>query len=297
MAANTSLPNNSPSAATLAERLERGEVIFFSQCAFALPEGEDRAFLFTQQQHPNHKNITFNPHTDRVSGFCWQSPENTERLQRNLKSFGEQAADWVRQNLPNYAKGLHRDRVTLRPEEEATRRLRRMARNDLLHIDSFPNRPTHGARILRLFVNINPTDPRVWATSETFGPLFQRYGREVGLPGSGKGLAQHLGDRFLGIFDPKRRQRSSYDAFMLRFHHFLKANESFQERCRKRFWSFPPGSMWLVFTDAASHAVLRGRFALEHSFFVSQNCLALPEEAPAAILEGTSLSSQQSRAA
>jgi hypothetical protein len=37
-------------------------------------------------------------------------------------------------------------------------------------------------------------------------------------------------------------------------------------------------------TDACSHAVLRGRFALEHSFFVSPSVLAVPEESPAALL-------------
>ena len=45
---------------------------------------------------------------------------------------------------------------------------------------------------------------------------------------------------------------------MIRFHNFLKANDDFQERCFKRYWSFQPNSFWMVMTDAASHAVLRG---------------------------------------
>ena len=60
---------------------------------------------------------------------------------------------------------------------------------------------THGGgrRILRLFVNINPTDPRIWATSLTFAQVFGRYGRLVGLPGGDAdgqamlGAALHLG--------------------------------------------------------------------------------------------------------
>ena len=71
---------------------------------------------------------------------------------------------------------------------------------------------------------------------------------------------------------------------MLRFHDFLKANDEFQERCFKRYWSFPPGSTWLAMTDTASHAVLRGRYALEHSYFVAPQSLALPEESPPALL-------------
>jgi hypothetical protein len=86
------------------------------------------------------------------------------------------------------------------------------------------------------------------------------------------------------LFRPGREPRSAYDRFMLRFHHFLKANEDFQEQTPKRVWSFPPGSMWMVMTDTASHAVLRGRFALEHSYFIDPRTLALPDESPPALL-------------
>jgi hypothetical protein len=88
----------------------------------------------------------------------------------------------------------------------------------------------------------------------------------------------------LGLFHPGRRKRTEYDSFMLRMHDFLKRSEEFQERCRKRVWKFPPGSMWLVFTDAASHAALRGRYALEHSYFVAPESLVFPEESPPALL-------------
>ena len=71
---------------------------------------------------------------------------------------------------------------------------------------------------------------------------------------------------------------------MLRFHDYLKANDEFQERGPKRFWTFPPGACWLAMTDTASHAVLRGRYALEHSYFIAPEALALPEESPAALL-------------
>ena len=81
---------------------------------------------------------------------------------------------------------------------------------------------------------------------------------------------------------------------MLRFHHFLKENQGYQEReARKTTHSFPPGSTWMVFTDTVSHAVLRGQYALEQTFIVARDSLALPEKAPIAILErlaGASLS-------
>ncbi len=72
---------------------------------------------------------------------------------------------------------------------------------------------------------------------------------------------------------------------MLRLHHFLKANEEYQEHTPKRFWTFPPGCAWMVLTDTATHAALRGRFALEHSYFLAPETLALPDESPAALLE------------
>jgi hypothetical protein len=133
---------------------------------------------------------------------------------------------------------------------------------------------------------MNPTESRVWATSEPFAKLLERFGPAAGLPAAHEtGWKWHLRQRMLGVFSPAQRNRSVYDAFMLRFHDYLKANDHFQEHGPKRFWSFPPGSAWLVFTDVASHAVLRGRFALEHSYFVSPETLALPDESPPALLE------------
>jgi hypothetical protein len=42
--------------------------------------------------------------------------------------------------------------------------------------------------------------------------------------------------------------------------------------------------MWLVFTDSVSHAALRGRFALEHSYFIAPEALVRPEDSPASLL-------------
>ncbi|HEY8505184.1 MAG TPA: Kdo hydroxylase family protein, partial [Gemmataceae bacterium] len=79
--------------------------------------------------------------------------------------------------------------------------------------------------------------------------------------------------------------RCPYDAFMLGLHHWLKGDEDFQERARRRVWEFGPGAAWLLFADGLSHAVLRGRCALEHSYFVPLPALSLPEESPLALLE------------
>ena len=131
--------------------------------------------------------------------------------------------------------------------EEATRKLRLKARNDLLHVDAFPSRPTNGWRILRVFANVNWTEPRIWVTSDPFGKLLERFGKEVGLPGDARlPWFNQLREGMLRLVRPGRPPRSAYDSFMLRFHDFLKANDDFQERGPKHYWSFAPGAAFSI---------------------------------------------------
>lgn len=270
----------------LATALERGEVIHYPVCPFPLPAGADLEFLLAQRLASRaHKNIGYDPRTGKVTAFRGGSAEHAERLKHIFAMFSTTTTLWLSRLLPRYAAGWRLDRVSYRPEEEATRQLRRTARNDLLHVDAFPSRPTNGARILRVFANINPREPRVWITGDPFARLLERYGREAGLPSAdGASLFGRLREGVLGLFHPARRARSAYDAFMLRLHNFLKANDDFQQNAPRRHWYFQPGSAWLVITDTASHAVLSGRFALEHSYFLAPETLALPDESPPALL-------------
>src|SRR5262249_8099821 len=177
------LPCSDP-AATLEQRLERGEVIYFPTCPFPVPQGEDLRFLLEQRLGSRaHKNISYDPHRGSASGFRHQSKGQGARLRGLLAAFSQGVPAWTAAALPLYSRAWRLDRVSFRPEEEATRSLRLKARNDLLHVDAFPSRPTQGWRILRVFVNVNPTEPRVWVTSEPFGQLLERYGKKVGLPG------------------------------------------------------------------------------------------------------------------
>jgi hypothetical protein len=271
---------------SLEERLERGDVVHYPACPFALPRGDDLLFLLGQRLASRaHKNVSYNPHTGKAAGFRVESAEQVERLRRLLADFSAAVTDWATQTLPRYAAAWRLDRVSYRPEEEATRTLRQTARNDLLHVDAFPSRPTQGHRILRIFANVNPQEPRVWVTSEPFARLLERYGEEAGLPGRHRAdWFRHLRHGLVQVFRPGQPRRSAYDAFMLRLHDYMKANDDFQERTPKRFWAFAPGSAWLAFTDVCSHAVLRGRYALEHSYFVAPEALALPDESPPALL-------------
>ena len=79
--------------------------------------------------------------------------------------------------------------------------------------------------------------------------------------------------------------RSAYDQFMLRFHHFMKESSDFQRNCRKERWEFPPGSTWICFTDTTSHSCISGQYALEQTFIIHPEALVAPERSPLAILE------------
>src|SRR5262249_2242743 len=154
------------------------------------------------------------------------------------------------------------------------RQLPPRARNDLLHVDAFPTRPTNGSRILRVFTNVNTTASRRWVTTETFDALAPRFANDAGLAavaGRGRSLRARAGRairRRGGLVGVSRDERSPYDRFMLGFHHYLKANAAFQSSCPKSRWEFPPSSTWVVFTDMVPHAVESGRFALEQTYIV-----------------------------
>lgn len=273
------------------ERLEEGEILFFTRTPFLLPP-EDRAFLVNVQQASAayHKNISYRLKEDRVKGFA-RGATDAERLRVILRLYSQRVIEFAAEFLSPYARRWRLDFASFRPVEEQGRQLSRKARNDLLHVDAFPTRPTNGDRLLRVFTNLNPSEPRVWVTSDTFDILAKQFAMSAGL----SAIAAHARSPWCR---PRRTfirlgkavglplvDRSAYDRFMLGFHHYLKTNQAFQEHCPKYRWEFPPDSTWIVFTDMVPHAALSGRFALEQTFVVPRDALLLPKKAPVHILE------------
>lgn len=292
------LYNRTAPEESLERRLEKGELVVYPQCPFALPEAEDEKFLLQQQLRSlTHKNITYDPHNDVAAGFIQTSEPQLERLRGLLAAYSQAVTAWLGQALPRYQGGCQPDRATYHSEEEATRRLRHTARNDLLHIDAFPNRPSGGRRILRVFTNIHPTESRVWVTAELFPRLLERYGALLGLPRNNRNNLMGQMTRGLRSLFTKGSFRCPYDAFMLRLHDFLKTCDEYQERSPKRLWTFAPCSTWLLYTDACSYAELRGRYALDHSYFIEPRVLTCPDHAPAAVLERASAAPNRNSAA
>jgi hypothetical protein len=274
------------------EQLEAGSILFFPKSPIALTES-DLQFLRGQQQSDSslHKNIAYKPKAGELTGVDTKTanPAAVDRLRGIMRSYSESVTAFLTGFLSPYNRRWQLDYASFRPQEEEGRDLPLRRRNDLLHTDAFPTRPTHGARILRFFNNIHPTRTRDWIVSDPFRTVATRYApAEIPLPqpdtGIGrafKSLATGIG---LGAAAPALK-RSPYDDFMMRFHNFLKENRDFQSSCPKYDYQFPPGSSWMVYTDMVPHAVLCGQYALEQTFLVSPEAMVAPRHAPLTVLE------------
>lgn len=274
------------------ERLEEGRVLFFPQTPFEIPEA-DLTFLLSLRQSDSrhHKNISYRPRQDVLRGFSSKRPEEVRRLHEAMRNYSTRVTRFLAELLPPYAAHWSLDFASFRALEEAGRARSLHQRNDLLHVDAFPSRPTHGARILRVFTNINPDQPRVWLTGDPFEELAGQFAVEAGLSRIAASASSRLGrlrrqlSRLKRVVGLRVIDRSPYDQFMLRFHDYLKENEAFQTRHPKTRLEFPPRSTWIVFTDAVPHAALSGQFALEQTYIVPLQALLHPERAPVRVLE------------
>jgi 3-deoxy-D-manno-oct-2-ulosonic acid (Kdo) hydroxylase len=279
-------------ARTWCQRLEEGDILYFPQTPIRFPP-EDLSFLLGQQQTGStlHKNIAYKPNLDSVSGLDAGTAGAAElkQLQTIMRRYSQDVTRFLTRFLLPYQGRWQLDYASFRPQEEEGRDLPLRRRNDLLHTDAFPTRPTRGARILRFFNNIHPTRSRDWVVSDPFALLAPRYAPEqisLPAPGSpaGRALRTLANTAGLGHAIPSLK-RSPYDDFMMRFHNFLKENASFQAECRKEYLQFPAGSSWMVYTDMVPHAVLSGQYALEQTFLVDHQAMVAPESSPLSVLE------------
>jgi hypothetical protein len=268
--------------------LETGDILYFPESP-PLVSDEDRAFLVTQKQvdAAYHKNVSYRPLEDRLKGVDQDDPAQKARVHAIMRDYSQRAIAFMSTLLNRYAASWKVDYASFRPIEEEGRQVALHSRNDLLHFDSFPTRPSHGDRLLRIFTNIHPERARVWITTDSFEALAGRFADRIGLnrrPGpleAGKHLAVRAAARLgLPVVD-----RPPYDRFMLRIHHAMKEDAAFQQSCRKDRWEFPAGSSWIVFTDGTSHACLSGQYMLEQTFIVRRSSLVFPDKAPIAVLE------------
>ena len=288
----SALPAESAQSRAWCERLEAGEILYFPQTPVPIPQA-DLDFLLSAKQTGSalHKNIAYKPNRDQLSGFDAKTtdPAEVAELHAVMRRYSASVTNFLGEFLSPYRKQWLLDYASFRPLEEQGRDLALRKRNDILHTDAFPTRPTRGRRILRFFHNIHPTRTRDWIVSEPFAKSIRAFapgrlaipGPDGALTSTGKRLAQATG---LASLVPQWK-RTPYDQFMMELHNAMKENAEFQRDCVKESVNFPPGSSWMVYTETVPHAVLAGQYALEQTFLVDPKALVTPESAPVAILE------------
>lgn len=279
--------------------LEAGGILYFPQTPVPIPAA-DLEFLLTRQQtgSPLHKNIAYKPGTDTLSGVARRGADidskgsgaaEFDRLHGIMRRYSASVAAFLGEFLAPYQRRWQLDYASYRPIEESGRDLPTRRRNDLLHTDAFPTRPTGGARILRFFHNIHPTRTRDWVVGEPFAKVAGHFTpRLVPLPKpdsafarAGRSIARAVG---LAAVAPQLK-RTPYDQFMMRLHNAMKEDAEFQRTCARQHLSFAPGSSWMVYTETVPHAVQGGQYALEQTFLVDAAAMVTPESAPVVVLE------------
>jgi len=267
------------------DQLEHGKVLFFPTIPFEFTD-DDAKFLLSQKHTGSrfHKNISYRPGADVLKGME-SGGRDRERLHEIMRKFSAEVTQFIGKFLSPYAGKLTRDFASFRPLEEQGRDLPLHKRNDLLHVDAFPTRPTRGGRILRVFVNINPNTSRVWNVGEPFHQFLPRIikSQTINPPRRGAiGAALAAFASKLGLPVP---DRSRYDEYMLYLHDWLKENQDFQQNSPKFELQFAPHCCWMVYTDGVPHAVMSGKYALEQTFIVPVEALVSPQAAPFNVLQ------------
>ncbi|MGA2251410.1 Kdo hydroxylase family protein [Terracidiphilus sp.] len=272
--------------------LEAGQIVYFPQTPVPIPEGDLKTLLTGEQTDSRlHKNIAYKPNRDELTGVDEKTspPEAVRELHAIMRRYSASVEEFLTRFLAPYQHRWTLDYASYRPIEEHGRDLSVRKRNDLLHTDAFPTRPTKGWRILRFFHNIHPTRTRDWVTGEPFAKVVGQFAPgkiavpqpDSGLARAGKQIAQAVG---LDKAVPQWK-RTPYDEFMMQLHNTMKEDAAFQAECVREEVRFAPGSSWMVYTETVPHAVLAGQYALEQTFLVDPAAMVTPESAPVAVLE------------
>lgn len=288
----------------LSDSLERGSIVFFPNSPVPLPAPAELEFF--REELPKRlklKNISYHPEDGRTRGLDSDDAELAERVTAVLKNTSDEIAAFLERIAPRLTKNWTVGTCSFRPLQERGRDLSAHASNELIHVDAGAYGATHGDRILRFFINVNPAEDRVWATKGSFPELLAQHGERARLNfrGAGpgylsKGPLDHLRSGLInaaarGIPVLKVLDSSPYDRAMRKFHNYMKDTPAFQQQQQgHQEFSFPPFSAWMVYTDMVSHACLSGQHAFVHTSLVRLENCHLPEMAPINILRDAAVS-------
>ena len=174
-------------------QLEAGDILYFPQTPIEMAPS-DLQFLLGQQQTDSslHKNIAYKPKIDKLSGVDTKTADAAAvaRLQSIMRQYSKNVTEFLTGFLSPYKANWQLDYASFRPQEEEGRDLPQRRRNDLLHTDAFPTRPTHGARILRFFNNIHPSRMRDWVVGDPFATIVKEFAPEQIAPHPDSGMSR-----------------------------------------------------------------------------------------------------------
>lgn len=285
----------------LSDELERGRIVFFPECPIALPSVEDQRFLREETaRYLKKKNFSYYHRARRLVGIEGDR-DVSDRLRILLQQHGERVQTFLSHLMPVFTHDWEVGTTSLRPLQERGRNLSAHASNELVHVDAGAYGATHGDRILRFFVNINPAEDRLWISKGTFPELYPKYGPQARItpPTRPEGnLEPGIGNRMLsgflgaatgmGITMARQLDTSPYDRVMRRFHNWMKDNPDFQKTPEGHIdLRFPPFSAWMCLTDMVSHACTEGQHALVDTFVIRLESCQLQDQAPYYILKGS----------
>src|SRR5205814_10041251 len=168
-----------------AEALERGRIVRFARCPVELPAKDDLDFLRQDLgSFLERKNVSYYPEADKLTGL--RAPREVRaRTRAILRAHSARVRAFLERAMPEFTRGWQPGTSIFRPLEEEGRNLSAHASKELVHVDAGAYGATHGDRILRFFVNLNPSAARVWISRGTFAELFEKHGAEAGLaPGA-----------------------------------------------------------------------------------------------------------------
>jgi len=279
------------------DTLEASGVVYFEKSPIALPSSDDLDFLRSDLPSQYRvKNISYHPESDSIPRFD-AADDVQDRVKTILKDHRSSVEAFFRDTVPTWVPGWTVGTTSFRSAEEQGRDLKPRSSNEIVHIDAGAYGATNGNRILRFFVNVNPTEDRVWGTKGSFADLMERH-RELGDAARGKAervkLEKSLADKlYSGTIDGLSKvypllkviDSSPYDRAMRRVHNYMKDNEAFRaDQSGYQEIRFPPFSAWSVFTDGISHSAVSGRYAFITTILVPLANLSKPERAPYHIL-------------
>lgn len=255
--------------------VEDGRVLYFPRLAFEV-RPDEKALLREDMLASGSRNVSLG--ADGALKGAGGAVDEQQRLAAMVGRFRQQALGLVDALLPEYRGLLRIAPTSFRPRQVETRAQSVRADDQRMHVDAFPSRPNYGERILRVFANVNPAGvPRVWRVGEPFETVARHF-----LP---RAKPYRLWQaRALNALHVTKSLRSEYDHLMLQLHDLMKFDEQYQKNGTQVAMPFAAGSVWVCYSDQATHAVMSGQYMMEQTLYLPPGREVNPQSSPLAIL-------------